>query len=119
MYLLFWASIKIKKGPGTSFWFKFSTYFFWKYVPYLVSYQSTKFQYHTYFPSQVIKQYEFLNFCVCSQVITSQTLRFIFDYFLEQWLRSGKKRKREIQKFDYLDNEKIFLDEIKSILYNF
>ena len=30
-----------------------------------------------------------------------------------------KKRKTEIQKFEYLDNEKSFLDEVKSIFRNY
>ena len=31
----------------------------------------------------------------------------------------GKEGKREIQKFEYLENEKSFLDEIKNIFRNF
>ena len=31
----------------------------------------------------------------------------------------GKKRGEEIQKLEYLENEKSFLDEIKSIFHNF
>ena len=30
-----------------------------------------------------------------------------------------KKEKMEIQKFEYLENEKIFLDEIKNIFHSF
>ena len=30
-----------------------------------------------------------------------------------QWLTGGKEEKMEIQKFEYLENEKSFLDEIK------
>ena len=33
--------------------------------------------------------------------------------------REKKRRKTEIQKFEYLENEKSFLDEIKSIFYSF
>ena len=33
--------------------------------------------------------------------------------------REKKKGKMEIQKFEYLENEKGFLDEIKNIFYSF
>ena len=45
---------KIKEG--TSFWCIFSTCLFHKNVPCLILYQWTKFQCHTFFPSQDIKQ---------------------------------------------------------------
>ena len=32
--------------------------------------------------------------------------------------RDGDKDKSEIQKFEYLDNEKNFLDEAKSVFHN-
>ena len=46
---------KIKKESGTSFWGTFSAWFFDKNVPYLILYQWTKFQCHTFLP-QDIKQ---------------------------------------------------------------
>ena len=42
----------------------------------------------------------------------SQTLKFIFNYPLMQWPRGKKDEKREVQTFEYLGNEKSFLDEI-------
>ena len=54
------------------------------------------------------------------QLMTSQTLRFIFDQPLKQWVKEREKeRKTEIQKFEYLENEKSFLDEIKNIFHSF
>ena len=47
---------KIKKGSRASFWCTFSAWFFHKNVPYLILYQWTKFQCHTLFLSQDIKQ---------------------------------------------------------------
>ena len=43
-----------------------------------------------------------------------QTIRFILDQPLKQWL-TGRKRgeKTEIQKLEYFKNKKSFLDEIK------
>ena len=53
---------KIKKGSGASFWCIFSAWFFYKNVPYLILYQGTKFQCHTLFLSQDIKQNVLLSF---------------------------------------------------------
>ena len=47
---------KIKKWSGTSFSYTFSALFSYKNVLYLILYQWTKFQCHTFFPSQDIKQ---------------------------------------------------------------
>ena len=46
------------------------------------------------------------------QLMTSQTLRFIFHQPLKQWLKGKKEGKTEIQNFEYLENKKSFLDEI-------
>ena len=47
---------KIRKGSGTSFCYIFSPLYFHKNVPNLILYQLTKFQCHTFFPTQDIKQ---------------------------------------------------------------
>ena len=47
---------KIKKDSGTSFWCMFSQWFFDKNAPYLILYQWTKFQCHTFSPSQDMEQ---------------------------------------------------------------
>ena len=47
---------KIKKGSGTSFLCAFSTWLFHKNVSYLILYQWTNFQCHTFFSSEDIKQ---------------------------------------------------------------
>ena len=51
--------------------------------------------------------------------MTSKTLRFILDQTLKQWLQGEKEEKVEIQKFEYLENEKSFLDETKNIFRSF
>ena len=53
------------------------------------------------------------------RLLTLQSLRFIFSYPLRQWLTRKKEGKTEIQKFECLENEKSFLDEIKSIFHNY
>ena len=50
------------------------------------------------------------------QLMTS--LRFFLKQPLKQWLTGKKKeKKKKIKKFEYLENEKSFLDEIKSICF--
>ena len=53
------------------------------------------------------------------QVMTSQTLRFFLNQPLKQWLTGKKEGKTNIQKFEYLENEKSFLNEIKNIFHSF
>ena len=48
------------------------------------------------------------------QLMTSQTLRFLLNQPLKQWL-TGKKERKKIQKFEYLKNKNRFLDQIKNI----
>ena len=44
----------------------------------------------------------------------------IFDHPIKQWPTGGKRGGRtEIQKIEYLKNEKSFLDERKSIFHSF
>ena len=49
----------------------------------------------------------------------SQTIRFTLDQPLKQWLTGRKRGEDEIQKFEYLENEKSFLDEIKTFFIVF
>ena len=53
------------------------------------------------------------------QLMTSRTLRFIFDHPPKQWPTGKKEGRTEIQKIEYLENEKNFLDEIKNIFHSF
>ena len=48
-----------------------------------------------------------------------QTLRFFFNQPLKQWLTGKKEVKTKIHKFEYLEKEKSFLDEIKNIFHSF
>ena len=47
----------------------------------------------------------------------SLTLRFFLNQPLKQWLLRKKEGKMNIQKFEYLKNEKSFLGEIFSIVF--
>ena len=103
---------KIKKSLGLAF-DKFFAWFFHKNVPYLISYQWTTFQCHSLFPSQDIKQNIF------RLLLTLWTLRLILDQPLKQWLTGRKSGNMEIQKFEYLESKKSFLDGIKNICHSF
>ena len=81
---------KIKRGFGTNFWWKFPAWFFPKNVFYLILYQQAKFQCHTSFPSQDIKQNVLIKF-LFSPLMMSQTIRFMLGQHLKQWL-TGRKR---------------------------
>ena len=50
------------------------------------------------------------------QLMVSRTLRFVFDQPL-QWLTGRKKGRTEIQKFEYFENEKSFLDKKKKTFF--
>ena len=51
--------------------------------------------------------------------MTSWTLRFIFDHPLSNGRQVEKEGRTEIQKNEYIENEKSFSDEIKSIYHSF
>ena len=53
------------------------------------------------------------------QFVTWKTLRFNFIIFSSNGWYGEKEGKREIQKFEYIENEKSFSDEIKSIFHIF
>ena len=52
------------------------------------------------------------------QLMTSW-IWFIFDHPPKQWPTGRKRGKERIQKTEYLEKEKSFLDEIKSMFYSF
>ena len=103
---------KIKKGSGASFCCIFSAWFFCKNIPYLILYQWTKFQSHTFFLSQDIKQ----NVLLISYLVSwwCHDVKTFLGSTSKAMADKGKKEgKMEIQKFEYLKNEKSFSDEIK------
>ena len=53
-----------------------------------------------------------------SRYQTKQVIKLLFRP-LKQWLTGKKEGKMKMQKFEYLDNEKSFLDEIKNISHSF
>ena len=53
------------------------------------------------------------------QLMASYNLTFIFDQRVKQWLTGKKRGEDQNRKFEYLENEKVFLDEIKNIFHSF
>ena len=51
--------------------------------------------------------------------MASQALRLFLNQPLKQSLTGKKEVKTNIQKFDYIENKKSFLDEIKDIFHSF
>ena len=43
----------------------------------------------------------------------------LFHFHLSFWIWKVGKGREKLQKFEYLENEKSFLDEIKNIFYSF
>ena len=109
--------IKIKKESGTRFWCTFSAWLFHENVPYSILYQWAKFQCHTFFPSQDIKQNVFLSsyldswWCLNFKIDLGSSSKAMAD-------REKKRRRWKYKKFEYLKNEKTFLDEIKNIFHS-
>ena len=80
---------KIKKESGISLWCTFSAWFSDANVPYLILYQCKKFQCHTFFSFTTYQTKCVIKF-LFRQLMTLQSLRFIFDQPLKQWL-TGRK----------------------------
>ena len=73
----------------------------------------TKFQCHTFFLSEDIKQ---------NALLSSYLVIINFKIYLpsssKRMANREKEEKTETEKFEYDENEKSFLDEIKSIFHN-
>ena len=79
----------------------------------------TKFQFYAFFLFSR-HQTECLIKFFFKHLITSLTFKFIFDANIRgEWGNGGVERegKTEIQKSEYLENEKRFLDEMKNIFH--
>ena len=109
---------KVKKGSGASFWCTFSVWCFSENVLYLILYQWTKFQCHTLFLSQDIKQNVLLSFYLDSWW-PHKLSDFSWINLKSNGWQGKKEGKMKIQTFEYLENEKSFLDVIENIFQSF
>ena len=112
-----WLFIKIKKESGTSFVCTFSASFFHKNVTYSRLYQLIKFQCHTFFPSQDIKQ----NMLLSSYLDNSWHRKFniFFDHPLKQWPTERKKGDDENTQIWIFRERKELLRMIKMIVVGY
>ena len=108
---------EITNRSRISFWCTFSSWFFHKNVPDLIFYQLTKFQCHKFSPSHDIKQNVLLssyldNWWHHLKIYLRWSSKAMAD-------REQKNGKTNIKKCEYLESEKRFLNEIKSIFLNY
>ena len=108
---------KVKKGSRTSFLSTFSAWFFHKNVFYLILYQWPNFHCHTFFLSQYMKH------VLLSSYLDSWWRHKLYDLSWTNLLSNGwqgeKEGNTEIQKFEYLEDKKSFLDEMKKKFHSF
>ena len=107
---------KIKKRSGTNFWCIFFCMIFQKNIPHLTLHQLTKFQCHTFLPSQHINENVLLSSYL--EHWSSLNFRIYLQSSLKQWPTKKKMGKMEIQKSKYLKNQKNSLHAMKRILHD-
>ena len=93
---------KTKKGSGTSFWCTLSTWCFHESVPYTLSKEKVSMSYLFSFS---IYQTKCVTKFLFRQLMTSESLRFIFEQTLKQWL-TGRKRDEEKNKKIWISRER-------------
>ena len=116
---LFGLLTKVKKESGNSLWCTFSAWFSNKNVPYLIYTLSMDKVSLSYLFSFLRYQTKYVIKLLFRQLMMSQTLGFIFHQPLKKWLEGRKRGEDRNTKFEYLENEKNFLNEIKSIFHSF
>ena len=107
-------SYQKQKGPGTSNQSLFRLQNKFRKIPLLVIYYLTKFDDIILSSFQVIPKTTSANLC--------KTIHDIINYSTSIWpFEFGKcgKEGKKVEKFEYLENEKSFLDEIKNIFHSF
>ena len=107
-------SYQKQKGPGTSNQSLFRLQNKFRKIPLLVIYYLTKFDDIILSSFQVIPKTTSANLC--------KTIHDIINYSASIWpFEFGKcgKEGKKVEKFEYLENEKSFLDEIKNIFHSF
>ena len=102
------------KGPGTSNQSLFRLRNKFRKIPLLVIYYLNKFDDIILSSFRVIPKITSANLC--------KPIHDIINYSTSIWpFETGKcgKEGKKLQKFEYLENEKSFLDEIKNIFHSF
>ena len=113
MQWLFWVIQQNLKGIWVQPLVHIFCMSFYKNVPYLILYQQTKFQCHTLFLSQDIKQ----NVLLSSYLDIDDCKIFLVS--TSKAMVDRDKKGKKILKLEYLENEKSSLDEIKKHFLQF
>ena len=110
---------KLKKGLGPASAAHFLDDFSIKSVLYLIKCSlSISFSVMPFFLFKISFFRQLISlFRLFRQLIISQISKFIFNHPLKQCLTREKQGKAAVPKFEYLENKKRFLDEIKSIFH--
>ena len=103
-----------KKGSGINFWCIFIAWFFHKNATYLILYQLTVSTSCLYYRVSNKMCYYILNYTIDDVI----NFKIYLQSFPKQWPREGDEGESEIQKCKYLENERNFLDEVKSIFFH-
>ena len=107
-------SYQKQKGPGTSNQSLFRLQNKFRKIPLLVIYYLTKFDDIILSSFQVIPKITSANLCKpVHDIINYSTSIWSFEF------GKGGKEGKKLQKFEYLEDEKSFLDEIKNIFHSF
>ena len=107
-------SYQKQKGPGTSNQSLFRLQNKLRKIPLLVMYYLTKFDDIIFSSFRVIPKITSANLCnPIHDIINDSTSIWPFEFG-----KCGKERKK-LQTFEYLENEKSFLDDIKNIFHSF
>ena len=107
-------SYQKQKGPGTSDQLVFRLQNKFRKIPLLVIYYLNKFDDVIQSSFWVISKVTSANLCKPIHVIINYSTS-ICPFVSGKCVKEGKK----LQKFEYLENEKSFLDEIKNIFHSF
>ena len=108
---------KWKRYSGTSLCCTFSVWFVHKNVLHLIFYLWTKLQCDNVFPSHDIKQHMLLSYYLTADDVIN--LKIYLGSSSKAMTDREKDEKREILKFENLENENNFLDGIKNIFDSF
>ena len=109
----YWTELSKTKGAGTSNQSLFRLWKKLKNIPLFIIYYLTKFDHVVWSSFWVIPRTASANLCKSiDDIINYSTSICPFES------GNGGKEGKKIQKFEYLENKKSFLDEIKNIFYN-
>ena len=107
---------KIKNGSGTSFWCTFSAWFFHKKGPCLILLSMDKVSMPYLFLLKISNK---MCYEVLRQFMTSETLRFILDQPLKQWLTEKIREEGNLKTWISREWKELFIWNKQNIFHIF